>query len=499
MKKYIMAFMATMSLGLTSCSDWLDVKGDMEMKEEDLFSKKQGFCDALVGCYMTMADQSAYGEKLTMSNIESLAGHWDVKNDQSLPADYYLRKHDYEQDDARAAIQSIYGKLFNVVVQANVLLKNLEAEGDVIDDPALRAVIEGEAYALRAFCQFDILRLFGQLPQGGTLQVSLPYSETASIDDMPPYYKFSEYVGKLEADIEKALDLLEDSDPIFQYTFGELNQSSNQILDESSLYFRQSRMNYWAVKALQARMYLYLGNKTKAYQVAKEIITAKDVNGDALMELSGVSDLNAGYLACPSECLFYLSKFDILDYATSLLNGNAVQASSDRQLILSGTMFQDLYKGMNTASHNRYMKQWNRNVPDTQSNTFASTRKYYFNPDEVSSSLLYNLIVPMIRMSEIYLIAIETTTDLAEANSLYDTYIRDRNILLEGDAFASLADVQQVVVDEYRREFYAEGLMFYVYKRTNAKTMLWYNTQITESEYILPLPDTEFNPNDIQK
>ena len=32
MKKYIMAFMATMSLGLTSCSDWLDVKGDMEMK-----------------------------------------------------------------------------------------------------------------------------------------------------------------------------------------------------------------------------------------------------------------------------------------------------------------------------------------------------------------------------------------------------------------------------------------------------------------------------------
>lgn len=499
MKRYILAFMATMSLGLTSCSDWLDVKGDMEMKEEDLFSKKQGFCDALVGCYMTLADQDAYGERLTMSNIESLAGLWNIKDDINRPADYYLKKHDYEQEDARTAIQSIYAKLYNVVAQANTLLKNLEAEGSVIDDPALRAVIEGEAYALRAFCHFDILRLFGQLPQGGTLQVSLPYAETASIDDMPPYYKFSEYVGKLEADIEKALDLLEDSDPIFQYTFGELNSSNSQILDESNLYFRQSRLNYWAVKALQARMYLYLGDKTKAYQVAKEIITAKDVDGYALMELSGMSNLNEGYLACPSECLFYLSKFDILDYATSLLNGSAGQAKPSNQLLLTEAMFVDLYKGMNTASHNRYLKQWNRNVPDSQSQTYVSTRKYYFDPDDVKASQLYNLIVPMLRMSEIYLIAIETTSDLAEANSLYDIYMRDRNILLEGDAFASLDDVQQVVVDEYRREFYAEGLMFYVYKRTNAKTMLWNNQQIAESEYILPLPDTEFNPNEIQK
>ena len=499
MKKYIIAFMATMSFGLTSCSDWLDVKGDMEMKEEDLFSKKQGFCDALVGCYMTMADQGAYGEKLTMSNIESLAGLWSIKNDQSLPADYYLRKHDYEQEDVRVAIQTIYGKLFNVVAQANTLLKNIEKEGSVIDDPTLRAVIEGEAYALRAFCHFDILRLFGQLPQGGTLQVSLPYAETASINDMPPYYKFSEYVIKLEADIEKALDLLEDNDPIFQYKFGELNRPNSQILDENSLYFRQSRLNYWAVKGLQARMYLYLGDKTKAYQVAKEIITAKGVDGETVMGLSGVSNLNDGYLACPSECLFYLSKFDILDYATSLLNGNAEQAHSEIQLILSETMFMDLYKGMNTASHNRYLKQWNRNVPDAFSQTFVSTRKYYFDTDDVQANQLYNLIIPMIRMSEIYLIAIETTTDLEEANSLYDTYMRDRNILLGGDAFASLDDVKQVVVDEYRREFYAEGQMFYVYKRTNAKNMLWYNTQITESEYILPLPDTEFNPNEIQK
>ena len=499
MKKYIIALMAIMNLYLASCSDWLDVKGDMEMKEEDLFVKKQGFCDALVGCYMTMADQSAYGEKMTMSNIESLANLWALDNDQNLPADYYLKKHDYGQEDARSAIQAIYGKLFNVVVQANTLLKNLEIGGNVIADPALRAVIEGEAYALRAFCQFDILRLFGQLPQGGTLKVSLPYSESSSINEIPPYYDFDEYVDKLESDIERALSLLEDNDPIFQYTFDDLNLVSNQILNESNLYFRQSRLNYWAVKALQARMYLYLGNKTKAYTLAKEIITAKGVDGDALLELTGASNLNDGYLACPSECLFYLSKYDILDYSLSLLNGNAKQANPDNQLLLSENMFIDLYKGMNTASHNRYQKLWNRNVRDATSKAYVSTKKYYFDPDEVKANQLYNLIIPMIRMSEIYLIAIETTTDLAEANSLYDTYIRDRNVLLEGKAFASLDEVQSVLVDEYRREFYAEGQMFYVYNRTNSKVMLWRTKSVTESEYILPLPDTEFNPNEIIK
>ena len=41
--------------------------------------------------------------------------------------------------------------------------------------------------------------------------------------------------------------------------------------------------------------------------------------------------------------------------------------------------------------------------------------------------------------------------------------------------------------------------MFYVYKRTNTKNMLWYNAAVTESEYILPLPDTQFNPNEIHK
>lgn len=55
--------------------------------------------------------------------------------------------------------------------------------------------------------------------------------------------------------------------------------------------------------------------------------------------------------------------------------------------------------------------------------------------------------------------------------------------------------MKDFIVDEYRREFYAEGQMFYTYKRLNSTSMLWRDEPVGESEYILPLPTTEYNPN----
>ena len=51
------------------------------------------------------------------------------------------------------------------------------------------------------------------------------------------------------------------------------------------------------------------------------------------------------------------------------------------------------------------------------------------------------------------------------------------------------------MLNEYRREFYGEGQMFYTYKRTGATTMLWGNGNADENVYIVPLPETEYNPN----
>ncbi|MDE7373724.1 MAG: RagB/SusD family nutrient uptake outer membrane protein, partial [Odoribacter sp.] len=240
MKQIILIFAAAFCLA--SCNDWLDVRPDTEQKAQDQFSTVSGFFDALTGCYISMVDNDAYGQRLTMSNIESLANLWATSDEMTRLADKELAAHDYSKDNARVAIAAMYDKLFNVIAQANMIIKYADEQGDVFVDESMRKVVQGEAYAIRAYCQLDVLRLFGQMPKGAQTAVSLPYSFTTSIYEMPAYYAFDAYVELLKKDIATALGLLKDNDPLFEYTFAELNSGSASVAD-NHLLFRQSHLN----------------------------------------------------------------------------------------------------------------------------------------------------------------------------------------------------------------------------------------------------------------
>ena len=93
-----------------------------------------------------------------------------------------------------------------------------------------------------------------------------------------------------------------------------------------------------------------------------------------------------------------------------------------------------------------------------------------------------------------YLIAMETSNSLDEVHSLYATYMKDREYTLY-TPFDSLDDVRKEMVNEYQREFIGEGQMFYVYKRLDAEKMKWNDKEMTDDDYILPLPSSEYNPD----
>lgn len=465
---------------LSSCSDWLDVKPLTEEREKDLFTSYQGFKDALSGCYSTLSGANLYGQRLTMSNIENLACLWAEPNQTGLPTEYYLWHHQYDNTYSESALKSIYGGLFNVVAQANKIIEHMPTDGSVIKSSDARNVIEGEAYALRAFCQMDVLRLFGQMPQGAVKQVSLPYALKAGINDIAAYYSYEDYVKLLEQDLNHAEQLLSKSD--------------NESLEEDEYFlYRQFRLNYQAVRALKARFYLYTGQTAKAYSLAKDIIE------NSGKSLSGLIDIPNGYYTLPGETLFGLSNRNLADYAHSLLGGdNSVQVDRNSMLYVE-EMSLDwmLYWGVNTASDNRYLYTWNRNTVDAMGNRYPTLRKYYYDTNAYSSSsdlstLLTKVqVMPIIRLSEIYLIAIETTTDLNEANQLWKSYMASHNVNVTDD-FSSLGDVKTNVIDEYRREFFGEGVMFYVYKRLGTTDVLFSPTAMTENEYLLPVPTTEY-------
>lgn len=509
-KKNILAVVLILSLNFVSCNDWLDVQQDTEKKADEMFDDYSGFKGALAGCYADLSGTDLYGTRLTMSDVECLAGMWYIDQTRDLSETLLectaLMSHAYSNSYAVEAIKSIYGAFYNVILEANLIINGCQEKRNNIPDERIRALVEGEAYAIRALCQFDVLRLFGQLPMTATQRVSLPYSFTTGLEEMPAYYSYDEYLVLLENDIEQALELMKDNDPLFEYTFRELNTlngtgSTELNIEDDFLTNRHLRMNYWAVKALQARFYLYTGQKELAYAAATEVIEAKTNNGTAVVQLSSLEDYggDGAKYTSESECLFALWVEDLYTLSVPLLAGgnpngtNATHVDLSNNLALTTTWYNDLFAGTNLASDIRYQKMWSQTTALSSMTVYPSVRKYY-----VDNSTDANVegVLPVLRLSEMYLIAVETAPTLAEANSLYEEYMLSKGVALH----TPFADVEAIVPElekEYRREFFAEGQVFYFYKRHQVSTM-WSkpSVEVSENDYILPLPNTEFNPNE---
>lgn len=480
-------------LALSSCEKFLDVESETDAKEKDLFSNRDGFCKALTGVYLKMAGRSLYGENLSMTVPDCMACLWSLTDGLYHPGLYDLINREYDNENGKTLVANIYTDLFNTILQVNLIIKNVQENGNSIGNTNLQQLIEGEAHALRAYMQFDLLRLWGQMPQQAATPVRLPYNETCSINDLPPYYDFDEYCHHLEADMDRADKLLKESDPLFTATFAQLNDRTHYTADDDYYYYRNARLNYWALQALKARYHLYLGHREEAHRLAMNLIEAKGPDGMPVIGLSGTQDIASGYLTLPNETLFGMSVYNIYDYTYELFLGNSKDyVTANKQLYITRPMLVTLYNGQNTASHNRYRKIWNSDAQDKTFNRYVTLCKFY--REEGASYDYFNSLVPLIRMSEVYLIAIETSNDLGEAGRLYDSYMRDREVLTGGQTFHSADDVQQIVLEEYRREFYAEGVMFYVYKRRGITDMLWKTRDYTEDDMRLRLPDTEFAP-----
>ena len=54
-----------------------------------------------------------------------------------------------------------------------------------------------------------------------------------------------------------------------------------------------------------------------------------------------------------------------------------------------------------------------------------------------------------------------------------------------------VVDNDYEILNEYRREFLAEGQMFFAYKRLSTNKMLWNVNSIKEANYIVPVPRSE--------
>lgn len=473
MKKYLL-FFVFLSVHLCACEDFLDQKSQMQVDAEHMFQTEQGFKDALTQCYVGLAGDYLYGKYMSYGPIETMAQHWELQSNNWEN----LYQLDFTLDNARQIFELIYGEMYNVIVHANNVLRFLEKNGAVIESGQTRDVIEGEARAIRAFVHFDVLRLFGQMPFEPGKTVRLGYAETVGKQEIP-FLDFDSYVEKLLKDLDMAEALLAESDPLLVKSLATLDETGEN--EDFFLDYRRFRFNLYAVKALKARVNLYLGRTEEAYRNALSVIQAKTKGGENVISLSGSDDLEKEFYAMPSESIMLLSKTDI---SNTMFSTNSYYISSSRKTMLfEGALTGDI----------RIRTVWGSESSGL-GGAVPLFRKFLQPSSGTGTSskdlrLKYQ-VIPLLRLAEMYLIAMETAPSESEANRLYKDFMLSRQMLVSQDL--SLEELRQEIEKQYRRELFGEGQMFFYYKRHSASSMLWgRNSDLTEDNYIVPLPETE--------
>ena len=467
------------------------MKPQTQVPGEDFYKQETGFQDALTGCYMKMTSSNLYGRFMTMSGIDYLAQYYNKMASSSV--EYALKSFNYNNSNVQSQFKLVYNELYNIILQANDIIGHIDANGaEVIKSQYKRDLIKGEALAIRAFCHFDLLRVFGQVPVNATKNVSLPYSETTGVDARP-LYAFDQYVAKIKSDLAAAAQLLAKSpEKEFKTLFSTPTEdmvSQTAELKDNFYYYRKFRFNYYAVKALMARVYMYVGDTQNAYDAAMEIINEKSADG-SLMTFANEQDMGKGNYTLPTETIFALSSMELENRTGELNNLFKLGNPTSDPMLINSDRKKELFQTRNTGNNNRYNKLWGEYLTGA-GQPVPYLKKYFQNEASLSENdkLTQRWQIPVLRLSEMYLIAMECSSNLQEVNSMFYTYMSARNE--QPAEFASLDEAREEIINEYRREFLAEGQMFFTYKRLGAQNMLWNSNTVTEANYVVPVPASE--------
>lgn len=453
-----------------SCNNWLDVDPKSQVKDRELFSSETGFKEALAGVYGAMTKEGLYGKELTFGMVGVLGQEWDYQSSTYQDDKDYV----YENTVTVNRIDSIWTNMYNAVANANKLLAEID-DKQAIFTGVNYEVIKGEALALRAFLHFDLLRLFGASYAEDPDKVAIPYvTEYSAL--VFPQETVTAFLDKVLADLEAAAGYLA-SDPIFT------GKSVTVADDNGYLVNRQVHLNYYAVKGLMARVYLYRKDYTNAARCATEVIESGRFEW---VKQSNLTNAQTADLTFSTEHLFALNVATLKNTAEkyfSNTSGNNVFSITEATLLA-------YYE---TAEDYRYLYQFENGTGANSSSRYL--KKFYQLDGDGNTpwNESYRNKIPLMKLSEMYYILAECRQNtggdvLAPVNEVR----KHRGIveLTEND----LSGFDELLLSEFRKEVLGEGQLFFYYKRLNRAQIKRTDVDVIALKaYKLPMPKAEYD------
>lgn len=469
-----------LTLAFVSCESWLDVEPKSEIKADALFETETGFKDALIGAYLLMTSQDLYGLEMTVGFADALGQQYTIQ--ETGNGYYYASRYQYKQATVTNRINRIWSAAYNVIANLNKLLEQLEVRKGLLH-PSNYNMIKGETLGLRALLHFDLMRMFGY----GDLKNKPEHLNKMSVPYVTTYSKFTtpqsttkELLAKIHADLAESEALLNETDP-----WGTADHGNDYELPNEDKFYdkRAKRFNYYAVKATQARVYLWEGDYANAYRCADAVIKAGKFNWITDYNMSSSPEKRDYTFS--TEHVFGLTITNLYDGLKSWILPGEINTNVNllyHSKVLAESIFEEPIR-----SDYRYLR------------LYKIDEKYTLLKFTYVEGSIYKDNMPVIRKSEMYYIAAEclnasgNADDRKEAIKLLNTVRNNRGISPQMNLEDNLTaeQVSNEIYKEYRKEFVCEGQMFYFYKRLGYATIPGTSYAGDDNVYKVPMPDVE--------
>ena len=473
--------LVVLTLLMAGCQKFLDVPPKDKVPQSTLFNDQQGFKDAMVGVYLGMdkpTNGGVYGlytTDLSMGMLSTMAYHYDnaTTSNVGVGGAFYNNVVYYVYSDAQVKqeITGIWGGMYNNIANLNNILREIDGKKEVFTGDNFSRV-KGETIALRALFHFDLVRMFGKSPLTGANEKAIPYVTQFTVKPTP----FSTVTAALDsciADLLAAKELLGSTDTSF------VQKGANDPFTS----YTQNHLNYWAVQALLARVYLYKGDFDNADNYAKSVIGTNKfplITSNVAAATNIIRDRTFS-----QELLFSVYSSNLKNYNSDLFN-----KSSGTPLRLLPAGKNAVYTtGSGNANDYRYNSWFDNNVAS------VNVPSKFFQ----DNNLPYELqgIVPVIRISEMYYVAAECANERSDINSSvsYLNQVRQARGLnaLDAAGITNTDSLSTEIMREYQKEFIQEGQTWFYYKRLNKdlKQVTLTTAFIPADVYVFPVPDKE--------
>ena len=438
---------AILAASLSSCvNDWLDVAPSDGTDADAALTSSSDLAAARTGMYAALKGNSNlvdyYGQQFFVYGDVHAGDDYQYNNiGGSNRASFYYDMN--YQTASEFSSSTTWKSPYIVIGRANRIIA--AAEGGALSDAAeAKATIDqyaAEAKVLRALAHFDLVRIYGK-----------PYTEDQGASLGVPLV-----TGVLESNAKPARSTVAE---VYTQVVKDLTEaiSSNALATETE----PGYVSVWGAKAILSRVYLNMGDYPNALSVAEDIIKYP---GAALWTRDQY--LKAWDASTPneSEFLFRLNVAGSTDSNDLNGIGNLQQRDGYKEMVATKKFVDMLTSDPEDVRNGMFLAA----TAPKEVATYG-TNKVFLNKLRGQGGNLRNVtIVPIIRLSEVYLTAAECAfrnKDKTKAVEYLNDLVKKRTT-----TEASLATVDNITLEriliERRKELIGEGQRYFDALRNN--------------------------------